>query len=229
MSDLKDCLAAYASWEKTTKDVGLSSASLRECYEGFRMPTGLLHINAYKPTGYALGAPLPECPTFKKHQVQLILTEFKTKLENLVILQVPEECWHITILNKTNYRVNNHLVYSTNEEDAKVKQVVDNLKIKGIGIQVAGLLITTHGAICLKGVPESKELFCLRDKMAKVLEWKLPVPITAHIKIAHLSTPKYDVSAFPLIKQLWDKWQGEDFGLINFDSIYSGSGAVIHL
>jgi hypothetical protein len=171
--------------------VGISdvSDSLKLCHFGEK---GLMFLNeiACKPTGVALGCPLPVKPLAKKlFRIAQIIERYISGLIGLkqALAFVPKELYHITIANYTHFEQNTNVVDISRAEYDKIINSVKNIKSNSFEMILNGLILTTNGRLIVRGFPVDPDFFHFRRQLcARIPEMENKIPPTAHIKLGHL-------------------------------------------
>lgn len=152
----------------------------------------LLREEAYKPTGIALGCPLPESKQFElfalSHLVDARLREYSSS-EQPSFAYVPADSYHITIANRTHYE-SSVVSYLNGEELEAVKALIHKLHLQTIRVIAAGLILTYSGHLLVKCLPIDDKILQLRTQLAHNFRWlRTNMPTMAHIKLGHLMVP----------------------------------------
>ncbi|MBN2440108.1 MAG: hypothetical protein JXJ04_02140 [Spirochaetales bacterium] len=150
-----------------------------------------LKTDYYKPTGVALGCPLPDKRITKRlwqfsKLVESYLSRFSRK-EKCVFAFVPGDCYHTTILNWTHYAVSDKIVSMKKPDAIKVEQVIHDTIKSPVTLHINGIFLTSTGTLIIPGFPADNSLYTLRSRLLEAIpEFRTRIPFAAHIKLGHL-------------------------------------------
>ena len=157
------------------------------------------HLNeiAYKPTGIALGCPLPDRQFTRRlwylsRLVEKYLAELSTD-ESPTFASVPPHWYHTTLVNRSHYGVNeasfmvsgDHLLLE--EERRSARAVISQTTAGPLLLHFSGLILTSNGALTVPGFPADDRLYEMRYQLANFLpQVRVKLPTTAQIKLGHI-------------------------------------------
>jgi hypothetical protein len=183
---------------------------------------------AYRPTGIALGCPLPD-----KHistWLASITNNVTSYLRSLNGAQeddfahVPVDWYHITIVNQAHYAAGSEKVKHSPFSPVQEQQLRNLLCDAGpLVVQLDRVILTSRGGLLVAGYPMGNSLYNLRQKITQTIpSLDINTPKTAHIKLGHLQT---DLSPDALRELLKYLRQGSHIDKpIQFEQAYSPSG-----
>lgn len=158
-----------------------------------RPTQNLLRGEAYKPTGLALGRPLPESGQVELFARLACLTEarlkqyFRSELPSFAY--VPADWYHITIANRTHYE-SSALSYLDEKEKQGIEALISKLGLQEIRVIASGLILTASGRLFVKCLPIDDRILQLRAMLIHTFPWlQTNMPKMAHIKLGHLMVP----------------------------------------
>ncbi|MBD3344045.1 MAG: hypothetical protein GF401_03175 [Chitinivibrionales bacterium] len=189
-----------------------------------------LHTTAYKPTGLALGFPLPD-PDFKENlwnismEIKRHLRMFSPQSTKL-FAHVPPESYHVTIVNRKHFD-NNDLVepLSSSEKD-RAENVIQKLQIGEVAVYFNGFIISNEGRVLVRGYVFDNRLFYLRKKLTEIGNiFKDRIPVGAHIKLGHvlIQLDKHELKTF---NQRISYLSEQISALIKFNDCYTQQGQI---
>ncbi len=189
-----------------------------------------LSDDVFKPTGLALGVPLPSNIINKNFDhisfvINNYLNKIKSEQKNLFV-KVPSEFLHITIVNRTHFAISNKIQTLTeNEYDKLVSIVQENIKFQ-VAISLNGLILTQTGSIIIAGYFLDDKIFNLRKKISSNMpELSKRLPCAAYIKLGHLFHP-IDNSYFYEFLSLLNYLSYWIHDILIFDSFYTPEGRI---
>lgn len=193
---LARCCEDYVARKQECDDFGLDpDAIARNAANDMRVSQGRcwVKVRAYKPTGVALGCPLPS-REFQQHLLESI-TVAGTRLKALcgmtrTVAHVPERFFHVTVVNRDHFdhRDDGSVVRCLSpREHRHIEAVIRGLGIRRIRIHFKGWQLTRSGRFMVLGFPRDEALFQLRAALInEVPQLRANPPATAHIKPAHM-------------------------------------------
>ncbi len=231
------CANRYAALARELGTKGLDreeiekSRMLNSFFEG---PRAYLRPRAYKPTGVALGCPLPD-PEFQSLLFEVVLSSnnFIQRISRKPapsVALVPPSFYHVTIVNRDHFDLggeNRHIQCITPRERALIVRVVRQcFRRSPISVRFKGLLITRSGRLFVPGYTESPAFFRLRDDLYSAMAiLRRNAPVTAHIKLGHLL-----VHLQGRLLRLFERWLIDEASRIDmklqFDTIYTPAGNI---
>jgi len=148
---------------------------------------------AYKPTGLALGCPLPK---ILSSQIKMVAENIENRLIdtfelcNNAIAYIPETSYHITVLNRSHFDDDSKIVFLEEALKNKAEEIIKKMSIGSIEIHISGILLTQSGRLLVSGYPLDDKLQQIRCVLSSSIhELSVNIPILAHIKIGHLVLP----------------------------------------
>jgi hypothetical protein len=152
---------------------------------------------AYKPTGMALGCPIPDRSfTRRLWRISRLVEEYLAKHsvdEKPSFAFVPPLWYHITVANRTHFDFNaadlmaRHDHVLSQEERRSAQAVVSQIAAGPLLVQFSGLILTSSGRLLVPGFPADDRLYEVRYQLADSLpQVRVNLPTTAHIKLGHI-------------------------------------------
>jgi hypothetical protein len=190
------CREEYTRMAREVAHNGLSQKWVEDCRDRLaEKRDGRWYVKplAYRPTGVALGCPLPD------HLTQNMFFRAAGWIERWMqaigdpnappFAHVPAEAYHITVLNRSHYDVN-EVISMTREEGQAVEASIRALGLGTITVLACGLQITHTGRVFIRCLPVDDKILELREHLAAVHpELRTNIPRVVHIKIGHLMKP----------------------------------------
>ncbi len=144
----------------------------------------------YKPTGVALGCPLPNRNYIRRlwqisRLFEKIVTNYNCHGKSFAF--VPPDFYHITVVNKTHYQNNLTIKPLTISEKEKAEDLINKSNIGPVKILFNGLVLSPRGALLVRGYHICNRIDQLRDILSKA-NLCSNIPMSAHIKLGHLIT-----------------------------------------
>ncbi len=184
----------YDGVARECRQAGLVAAEVARSARGLVERSGrgyVLKDIAFKPTGVALGRPLPNA------SVARLLWGLVQQLEGLMKIlhprtqrifgYVPPEWYHVTVVNWTHFERHRRVHNLSSEAQKRAKQVVSEFGAHPLSIRFAGLVLTRGGRLLVPGYPRDRRLHRIRRRLVEcVPEFAEHVPPAAHIKLGHL-------------------------------------------
>lgn len=197
------CRARYVFLARECRRRGLDAQAARESSSELSRRvdgTWYLRERAFKPTGIALGCPLPDRGiTRRLWRIAQVAAERVARLGKDMrpsFSFVPREWYHMTIVNRSHYTVNHSMtadgsmVSMLEEERRRVEDVVAGCGLGSVAVHLNGMLLTRAGRLIVPGFPADDRLYELRRKLAQeVPQLRVYVPTTFHVKVGHLTAP----------------------------------------
>jgi hypothetical protein len=132
----------------------------------------ILKTHAYKPTGVALGCPLPYPDAQSQFSSLCDRTEeFLRRLCNVrgpVLVRVPPLCYHITLVNRTHFdtRQDKRQVRCLSlSEKRQVEQIIRDQDCGSVTVQYRGLLTSRGGRLLVPAYPSDARVFQLKEAL----------------------------------------------------------------
>ena len=161
-----------------------------------------LRVHAFKPTGVALGYPLPS------RRLEATFSALCDNAEEIlqricgncgpVLSRVPPEAYHITLVNRTHFDDGRSKVRPmTRAEKAQAERIVCEQECGSIAVRYRGLLATKSGRLMVPALLDDTRVFRLKDALRDgvlggrrrqpVLAAKYPVHTLT--KLGHIVVP----------------------------------------
>jgi hypothetical protein len=153
----------------------------------------ILDESAFRPTGIALGCPLPDPRVIRRLRraarlVERRLTAFAAPGE-AVFAHVPPEWYHVTLVNRTHHD-DGEVVAMTREEAEEARQTVGRCCRAPVLLQLHGLILSRFGRLFVPGFPATDHLYDLRYRIAEEMPALAHhLPRIAHLKLGHVLVP----------------------------------------
>lgn len=224
------CRALYGQIEAATRERGLDAEQIRLSANRYcerRAGRDFVTQDAYRPTGAALGCPLPDDGvTGRLSLVAEELERFlrKTRPEARAWFAfVPSDGYHVTVVSRGHYDTSE--VVSL---DASMRRHLANVveKCPSITLDLEGIAVTRQGRVLAKCVPRSDDLVLLRELIVRrIPELAENMPRTAHIKLGHVLLPltAEQLSAFVAFAKSFDQVVR---GALLFRDLFTPAGRV---
>lgn len=194
------CIDRYRELEEECRFAGVSQNAVNISRKRDSRKIGphfYLRVHAFKPTGVALGCPLPD-PGFERSLCKLCFSvdHFLAELtgsRRTVFSLVPAAFYHVTLVNRDHFEFkgdNARVQHITRGEKTLINKTVAAATAgRVIQIRFSRLLLTTTGRLMVPGYPVDGRLFRLRSMLHdSVASLGCNLPKTAHIKIGHVLT-----------------------------------------
>lgn len=156
----------------------------------FKVGLYYLHPDAFKPTGVALGFPLPDYFFIRRlWKISCLIEKYLQKVtgNKKTFAHVPPDSYHITIVNKTHFGKHKKIVPINEAEKRKSKQIITNINSGGISLFFNGLVVSRDGRPLVRGYVFDNKLFSIRDGLIKGIDkFNTHTPSAAHIKLGHI-------------------------------------------
>lgn len=184
---------------------------------------------AYKPTGIALGCPLPN---IFSSELENITEKIENKLIETfemcdnAIAYVPKKSYHITVLNRSHFDHDNTIIPLSHVTKNNAAKIIRNTNINPIKIHFNGIVLTRSGRLLVTGYPLDNKLQQIRYLLSSSLpELCVNIPSLAHIKIGHLLTP-FSLTKKPnFLSTILEYGNMIDF-IITFTDFYTPLGRI---
>jgi hypothetical protein len=134
----------------------------------------LLRVHAFKPTGVALGCPLPDVGVQRQFSALCDRAEEKlgriTGVTGPTISRVPADAYHVTLVNRTHFDLESdkrNVHPLSQREKEQVERIVREQGSGPVVLRYRGLIATRSGRLMVPAYAEDAGLFhfkeCLRD------------------------------------------------------------------
>lgn len=190
------CTAEYARLKRELYRGGLDVGALdrtRQALSEIRDGRAFLKVDAYRPTGLALGRPLPQGR--QRRRLFRLACLVEARLTRLVdsaapaFAHVPPAFYHITVVNRTHYEFTS-VEDLQPEEKAQAEKIISDLGIDIIQVVSYGLLLTRSGRLLLECLPVDDQVLHLRGVLTRALpQFAINVPKLVHVKLGHVMAP----------------------------------------
>lgn len=191
----------------------------------------VLSTCAYKPTGLALGCPLPDQrSSVRLARISRLAEEWIASVLNrreAVFARVPADSFHITVLNRTHFDAHATIVsLSPDHKDIATRVCLAEPLNAPVKILMEGLILTHEGKLLVRGYPTNDSLTALKDRLLEALpEFAEHVPLTFHVKLGHLMQPLYGDKLVNFLVWLSKASQYVSFEL-DFTEIHTPLGTI---
>lgn len=191
------CRARYRHLSRWCWRYGLDAAAVARSAKELSHTQNLLRVlneSAFRPTGVALGCPLPDPLVVRRlwriaRLVERRLAEFVPP-GNAVFAHVPSPWYHVTLVNRTSYEDDEVVTPITREEAEQAREIVRRYSRAPIVLHIHGLILSGFGTLFAPGYPASDDLYELRCRLAEEIPALAHhVPRIAHLKLGHLLVP----------------------------------------
>lgn len=192
-----DCEQTYAHIRDEFSRRGLDHAAIEENWsDNCRTSNGRawVKVRAYKPTGLALGCPLPDA-AYQRRLWQLTsdAAEFLARLApqpRPMFAHVPPEFYHVTAVNFTHFDRRIAVRPLGRREFRACQAVIAALRPGAVSLTFRGLLLTRTGRLLVPGHADTPGFFDLRERLlAGVPALRENAPRHAAMKLGHLLAP----------------------------------------
>lgn len=155
----------------------------------------LVKVRAYKPTGVALGSPVPRSQY--QHALLKLAEAAEKKITEITaskraLAYVPETYYHVTLVNRDHFdhRLDGSAVTRLGlRELRRITGVIQDMCLESVTVKFKGWQLTRSGRLLVTGFPEDGSLFQLRSRLLEELpELGANPPSAAHLKIGHVLT-----------------------------------------
>lgn len=187
------CRARYTFLSRESRHKGLDLKELKRSEnELTELINGIYYLKtpAYKPTGLALGSPLPSISFTKRlFRLSCLINNFLIKLfdTDKTFAFVPPESYHITLLNHSHFDCSNDITRITEYEVEKARKIFAQVNKGSIILHFNSLILTPHGRLIVPGFPSDDSLYEFRSSIKNSIpELGVNAPNTAHIKLGHV-------------------------------------------
>jgi hypothetical protein len=226
------CREEYARLARELAHLGLSRRWVEDCRNQLvEEREGRWYVKplAYRPTGVALGCPLD-------HGVQNTFYRAACAAERWMqavgdpslpaLAHVPQDAYHITILNRSHYDIN-EVIPMTPEEGKAVAASLRRLAPGMVQVLVTGLQLTHTGRLFARCLPTDDKILELRTRLAELHpELRTNIPRVVHIKIGHLLKPleQDELDRFSLFM---NRLGNSILARLDFTDVYMPTGRVL--
>jgi hypothetical protein len=186
-----ECRKQYLRIHRRTWRVGLDSSKVHDSRFKYSVERGAeveVTVDAYRPTGVALGHPLPCVHTTRRlfRFAKLVERRLSQTGEGPFFAFVPPAAYHITLYNRSHFD-RGPVFDITRDEHQRAAQVIAAANTGRITIDLNGFLVSSDGRLLVRGYPRDEGLFHLRRRLAEALPADAgPPSVLAHIKLGHL-------------------------------------------
>jgi hypothetical protein len=185
----KECRKIYRQIARNTWRSGVDERKVAESMERYCFQEGAhyyLKPEASRPTGLALGHPLPDARVAKR--LWLLCKAVEHRLAELgawpTFAFVPASRYHITILNRSHF--DNGVVFDLNQKEfEEAEGVIVRASTGPISVDIDGLLLSSDGRLLARGFPRDEGMFELRRQLTAKIPNAGGIATIAHIKLGH--------------------------------------------
>ena len=225
------CRLRYSQLSSELQQNGLNLAKIEESRTVFTEEAGehyWVKPEAYRPTGVALGCPLPdEDMTTLLWTVAYLAEQFMCAQAHSrpLFAFVPREWYHVTVVNRSHFDCDRNIIGLDNGEFEKAKEIVHH-GLGPIGIRFTGLILTADGRLIVPGYPTDGRFYALRRELStRIQPLSRNLPLTAHIKIGHVTWPLDKELIKVFVDELTRYGEGISASLL-FRSAYTPAGNI---
>jgi len=196
-----------------------------------------LKKRAYKPTGVALGCPLPNASASRLlWRASKLVSDYLDELCSVprpTFGFVRPEFYHVTLLNRTHFEfpeaapLHSESEIFTNEQKVLAQKVISEvIGNDAIGLHINGLILTAQGRLIARGFPCDDRIYKVKSALLKEMpELVVNVPTTTHIKLGHILTT-LDIDAWRKILD-WLTQIGDRINTrLTFYDVYTPVGRI---
>ncbi|MBU0967375.1 MAG: hypothetical protein KKA54_13460 [Proteobacteria bacterium] len=228
------CRARYEFLVRESRQCGLQTDQIeRSAHELCFLRDKKYYLKgiAYKPTGVALGFPLPDSRmTARLWRIAKLVDQCITTIHpesDKTFAFVPPDSYHITLVNRSHFEVGEVITAMNVKEQEKARQAIARAGGGPVTLHLNGLILTFRGRLFVPGFAVDDRLYQLRANLsALVPELRVNVPITAHIKLGHLLTPLNNRES-KVLQQRVRRYGKYINGSLSFDDVYTPVGRIL--
>lgn len=236
MSHKKDpdavCRALYRTIARECRRYGLAQDQIQKSLELIQQIGGRYYLKeiAYKPTGIALGCPLPDPRVTRKlwRITQLVEGYLKSLCpgNEKTFAFVPPDSYHITLVNRSHFEVTPTVAPMTEEEKERAQQILAQIGQGAIIVHLNGLILTRTGRLIVPGFPSDDRLYEIRSRLSESLpDLCVRVPGIVHVKLGHVLVSLDMQKTQSLL--CWIMRCGELVSFrLSFDDVYTPIGRI---
>jgi len=227
------CRTRYRTIARECRRHGLAQDQIKKSLYELSQQVGdryYLKDTAYKPTGVALGCPLPDANVAR--QLWRIAQLFERYLKLLcpddekTFAFVPSDSYHITLANRSHFETTTAITPITEEEKEISRQAIARVGQGTIKVHLHGLILTRTGRLIIPGFPCDTRLYQIRASLVeRISELRVNVPDVAHIKLGHVLAPLDMQKVESLLCWIMRCGGLVSFGL-SFDDVYTPIGRI---
>jgi hypothetical protein len=225
------CRKQYNLLDREFRQLGFITDDVRKNFELCYHSVNKYYISemACKPTGIALGCPLPD----QEFTEQLLIVAEKANYDIINLYNnndksfafVPPDSYHTTIVNRTHFETDSTVITMTEEEREKVRVIIRQSCIVEINVHFKGLIMTRSGRLIIPGFPDEK-LDRLRGILTDSFSFlRSNVPHISHIKLGHVLAPLKMKETGLLLQSIDQYGKKIDKNLI-FPDVYTPVGRI---
>ncbi len=194
---IERCQARYAEVESECRQKGLDrieiEKSLASCVR-YAHGRAWLKARAYRPTGVALGCPLPDLAYQEvlwklcEHTDQRL--RLLTGINRPSFAIVPPDCFHVTLVNYDHFGMkadNASVRHFRSSQKPAVETIMAEQQCGPVTLKCNGLLLSPHGRLMVCGFAQDRRVFELKEALRSKLQFlRINFPLMTHIKIGHV-------------------------------------------
>jgi len=224
-----DIAEEYALWGLDPNEIARSIADCTRYSSGHAW----LKTRAYKPTGVAIGCPLPDAEI----QIELngICQRMDQRLRSIVgtirptFAMVPADWFHITLVNFDHFdskEVGAPIRRLSASQFKMVRQVVSETACGPVEIELDGLVLNRGGRLLVKGHALDARIFQLKEALRSKLPFlQTNFSIMTHIKLGHVVVTLNKHQSGEL-----SEWLAHEGGqlkrMLRFEDVYTPTGRI---
>jgi hypothetical protein len=234
------CRKRYRILARECRTRGLNTREIEKSRKELNCQIGsICHLDeiAYKPTGIALGCPIPDRQVARRlWHLSRLVEKYMAMIaisKKPTFAFVPPHWYHTTLVNRTHFdttaaslMVNgDHLL---SEKERRTAQTVISQTGSGpISVQFSGLILTSSGRLIVPGFPSDDRLYEIRYRLTDCLPAvRVHMPRTVHIKLGHILFPLNDDQLRPFLN--WLALCGQHInGRLSFGDLYTPAGRIL--
>lgn len=190
------CRARYLFLARECRRQGLDPSEVERSARELSYAIDMMYYlksAAYKPTGVALGCPLPDKRVAKRlWRLSRLADKCLTALcrgRRKRFAFVPPDWYHVTLVNRSHFEFT-EIISMTEDEREDARKVIAQISGGLIVLHLNGLVLTAGGRLIVPGFPSDDRVYELRSRLVEAMpQLRINVPITAHIKLGHVLAP----------------------------------------
>ncbi len=226
----RTCRALYEQIEAATLECGLDAEQVllsAARYRERRAGRDFVTADAYKPTGAALGSPLPDEAASRRlslvaEELERFLQRARTNAGSWFAF-VPAHSYHVTVVNRGHFDTSDVVSLDASMR-TRLAGVVRSYP--AIALDLAGVAITRQGRVLAKCIPRCDDLALLREHIvSQIPELAENTPRTAHIKLGHVLLPLTPEETSNLVS-FAKSFDGAIRGALLFRDLFTPAGRV---
>ena len=182
----------YIFYHSQLRRTGMNAKKVDEARARLTEPRDSIdwvHPKAHRPTGAALGVPVPDRGVTRKlWRITRLIGGFVLSLDTGVspaFAYVPQDFYHVTLVNHTHHENKDIAVHPINADEYQhLVSVVQSLNIGPLTLHLQGLVLTTWGRLCVSTFPVGDDFYRLRAELAaQVPQLRTNLPVSGRMKL----------------------------------------------